>query len=135
MSVYTGKRGRAQHNGTNLVCDKWSVDAKADIIPVPAFEDGAAAATHWYTAKAVGLEDATFTIEGYVDTTQTTAQTFAQGAALTLVKLFTDKNVGASCWQFPTAVVRQVNYQGEVKGVFRFSLQCEANGTYTPPSA
>jgi len=134
-----GPRGRAQVNGTNLNAGEWSVDPKADMVPVTTFEDSHTDG-NTYRMHSAGERSASGSIKMYFDAKAGmdphVSLGLVAGATLTNVKLFVDKAVGARCWSFPLAKVVGTPSAARVQGsnAIEVTVNFVNQGPFTPPA-
>ena len=126
----SGKGGRVQWNGTNLVLKKWSVTEYGDDLDTTNFESGGV------EEGKTGVTRVEFSFEGDWDAARNPFDSPPaiyprdDGGPCKLYENVTD-NV---YWNFPVVRVLSATNSAEARGLVAFSASCKNNGTYTRPT-
>ena len=109
VTPINGRSGRVQVNGTNWNFDDCDVKFMSNLGTTTSFEDQAADGTTTEN-RASGNQDFQGTISGYISSDTMPSPTFYQGAVLTNLKIFLDKNVAPRYCGCSSVICESVEY-------------------------
>lgn len=139
ITPINGRMARASFNGQVLNFDDCNVIFSTTTGEITGVEDQNAPTGRVPVRRTDGTDDFKGCVSGFIDAAimpASAAQPFTQGAILTNIKIFLDKNTAARWAGTTRAIVRQVTYHPKQTDVAqRVSIEIEnAGGTITHPT-
>jgi hypothetical protein len=109
VTAINGRMGRVQTNGTNWNFDDCNVKIFTTTGKTTGFEDQAGNG-RTPENRTSGNDDITGSISGFIDSASMPGVTFTQGAILTNLKIFLDKNTAARWAGSTNVIIASVTY-------------------------